>query len=221
MEIYTLKNKLDTQNEALNHTQSLLDIQVHESCSKAEELRSLQKKYDVFKERSLTETETNEKVRNRAVTFINIISRDSELQLHYDSIHSSEIRELREKLSKAEDSLKTKQEECLSLRKDMARLTEVMAYFQVTKQENELEQCKNFKAEIRKAEQRIEEMRIERDNVVSALNMIPTCVICLDRRPQVLYMPCSHFVCCESCGNRFENCPTCRQKICGKITVYQ
>ncbi|VDD91505.1 unnamed protein product, partial [Enterobius vermicularis] len=94
-------------------------------------------------------------------------------------------------------------------------------FFKVSQKKVELDRCKNYRDEIQKAEQLIEEMRIERDEVRSTLSKIPTCVICLDKMPQMLYMPCSHFICCEACGRRFENCPTCRQKICGKITVYQ
>ncbi|OZC07736.1 hypothetical protein X798_05215 [Onchocerca flexuosa] len=71
---------------------------------------------------------------------------------------------------------------------------------------------------MRKVEQLIEEIRIERDELRSALNKIPKCVICLDKRPQKLYMPCLHFVCCDECGNELEQCPICRQKLCGKIT---
>lgn len=35
---------------------------------------------------------------------------------------------------------------------------------------------------MRKAEQLIEQIRLERDEVRSTLNKIPTCVICLDKR---------------------------------------
>ena len=46
----------------------------------------------------------------------------------------------------------------------------------------ELEKCGNYRDEIRKAEELIEEMRVERDEVRSTLSKIPTCVICLDNR---------------------------------------
>ncbi|VDM43496.1 unnamed protein product [Toxocara canis] len=99
--------------------------------------------------------------------------------------------------------------------------SEIRQKEELAKKQADLDKCSNFHDEILKAEQRIEEIRLERDEVRSTLSKVPTCVICLDKRPQMLYMPCSHFICCEGCGNRFDHCPTCRQKICGKITVYQ
>ncbi|KAL3986058.1 Zinc finger C3HC4 type (RING finger) family protein [Acanthocheilonema viteae] len=137
--------------------------------------------------------------------------------------HENEIREkdiciseLFSKLKAAEDASKPAFEKTANLQSEIDGLKQ-----QLAEKEADLQKCGNCYDEMRKAEQLIEQIRLERDEVRSTLNKIPTCVICLDKRPQMLYMPCSHFICCEGCGSRFEQCPACRQKICGKITVYQ
>ncbi|VDN08273.1 unnamed protein product [Thelazia callipaeda] len=126
------------------------------------------------------------------------------------------ISELFSKLKAAEDANKPMAETNAKLIDEIHELKNLLA-----KKEADLAKCGNCYDEMRKAEELIEQIRSERDEVRSTLNKIPTCVICLDKRPQMLYMPCSHFICCEGCGSRFEQCPACRQKICGKITVYQ
>ncbi|VIO99382.1 Uncharacterized protein BM_BM833 [Brugia malayi] len=137
--------------------------------------------------------------------------------------HENEIREKDEyisklfsKLKEAEDERKPAFEKTANLQNEIDDLKK-----QLAEKEADLKKCGNCYDEMRKAEQLIEQIRLERDEVRSTLNKIPTCVICLDKRPQMLYMPCSHFICCEGCGSRFEQCPACRQKICGKITAYQ
>ncbi|CAG9537850.1 unnamed protein product [Cercopithifilaria johnstoni] len=126
------------------------------------------------------------------------------------------ISELFSKLKAAEDASKPALEKIANLQSEINELKQ-----QLVEKEVDLKRCENYYDEVRKAEQLVEQIRLERDEVRSTLNKIPTCVICLDKRPQMLYMPCSHFICCDGCGSRFEQCPACRQKICGKITVYQ
>ena len=40
-----------------------------------------------------------------------------------------------------------------------------------------------------------------------------TCVICMDRSPNVTLVPCGHRITCEQCAERLEECPTCRSPI--------
>lgn len=58
---------------------------------------------------------------------------------------------------------------------------------QLAKKQADLDKCSNYHAEILKAEQRIEEIRLERDEVRSTLSKVPTCVICLDKRVSRLF----------------------------------
>ena len=40
-----------------------------------------------------------------------------------------------------------------------------------------------------------------------------TCVICMDRSPNVTLVPCGHRITCQQCAERLEECPTCRSPI--------
>lgn len=46
------------------------------------------------------------------------------------------------------------------------------------------------------------------------------CSICLERKRNVLFRPCSHFCSCSRCSMRLENCPICRTRIRRKIMVF-
>ncbi|BAC67304.1 inhibitor of apoptosis protein 2 [Adoxophyes honmai nucleopolyhedrovirus] len=47
-----------------------------------------------------------------------------------------------------------------------------------------------------------------------------TCVICLDREPQICFNPCGHICCCAVCAVKCKLCCICRVKIQSKIKVY-
>lgn len=47
-----------------------------------------------------------------------------------------------------------------------------------------------------------------------------TCCICLDQPPDVIYLPCWHFVGCKTCSDKIKSCPLCRTKIKEKKTVF-
>ena len=40
-----------------------------------------------------------------------------------------------------------------------------------------------------------------------------TCVICMDRSPNVTLVPCGHRITCEQCAERVRECPNCRAPI--------
>ncbi|VDO44208.1 unnamed protein product [Onchocerca flexuosa] len=87
------------------------------------------------------------------------------------------ISELFSKLKAAEDASKPAFEKTANLQSEIDELKR-----QLAKKEADLEKCGNCYDEMRKAEQLIEQIRLERDEVRSTLNKIPTCVICLDKR---------------------------------------
>ena len=47
------------------------------------------------------------------------------------------------------------------------------------------------------------------------------CKICLDEDINILFLPCSHLVCCNFCCNALIKCPICRQPINECLRVYQ
>lgn len=48
-----------------------------------------------------------------------------------------------------------------------------------------------------------------------------TCVVCLDRRSEILLRPCNHFNLCEVCSRSLNQCPTCRGAIQDKIKPFR
>jgi hypothetical protein len=47
------------------------------------------------------------------------------------------------------------------------------------------------------------------------------CVVCLDGGKTILFLPCSHLVCCPGCAKELISCPMCREVIVSKIHVYK
>ncbi|KAJ8734100.1 hypothetical protein PYW07_014651 [Mythimna separata] len=46
------------------------------------------------------------------------------------------------------------------------------------------------------------------------------CVICMDAKSEVVFVPCGHMCCCQPCANKgMENCPMCRSTIERTIKV--
>jgi len=39
------------------------------------------------------------------------------------------------------------------------------------------------------------------------------CCICLDRKSIILFLPCSHLICCRQCSTKIHVCPVCREDI--------
>lgn len=200
-----LKSRLESKDQEIQS----LKAQLHDQATLAEQLKAAKAK--------LASEEIDNRNRSDQIRVLTMQAEAVKKQHDSEILEKvTRINELLSKLNSAEDANRPLREKNIKLQKEIDELTK-----QLTKKQAELDKCSNYYDEIRKAEQLIEEIRLERDEFRSTLNKIPTCVICLDKRPQMLYMPCSHFVCCESCGSRFEQCPTCRQKICGKITVFQ
>lgn len=47
------------------------------------------------------------------------------------------------------------------------------------------------------------------------------CVVCADKQPEVVYLPCQHMSCCKACSDRLEACPICRAGITQRIVPFQ
>ncbi|XP_072344282.1 E3 ubiquitin-protein ligase LRSAM1 isoform X4 [Scyliorhinus torazame] len=47
------------------------------------------------------------------------------------------------------------------------------------------------------------------------------CVVCLERESQMIFLPCGHVCCCQTCGTELHTCPLCRKDIEQKIRMYR
>ncbi|NXT07364.1 LRSM1 ligase, partial [Prunella fulvescens] len=48
----------------------------------------------------------------------------------------------------------------------------------------------------------------------------PECVVCMEREPQMIFLPCGHVCCCQGCCERLHSCPLCRQDIAQRIRIF-
>ena len=68
--------------------------------------------------------------------------------------------------------------------------------------------------------------RVQREVVRRELAAVPraegqTCAICLDRPPNVTFVPCGHKMTCEQCAERVRECPNCRAPIRVRQRTYE
>ncbi|XP_078406532.1 E3 ubiquitin-protein ligase LRSAM1 isoform X3 [Cetorhinus maximus] len=47
------------------------------------------------------------------------------------------------------------------------------------------------------------------------------CVVCMERESQMIFIPCGHVCCCQTCGAELHACPLCRKDIEQKIRMYR
>lgn len=60
----------------------------------------------------------------------------------------------------------------------------------------------------------------ENGNLIDTSNSDTTCVICMDQKPNMTFIPCGHVATCESCSSKVQECPICRQAIVNKQRLY-
>ncbi|XP_009072295.1 PREDICTED: E3 ubiquitin-protein ligase LRSAM1-like [Acanthisitta chloris] len=46
------------------------------------------------------------------------------------------------------------------------------------------------------------------------------CVVCMEQETQMIFLPCGHVCCCQSCCERLHTCPLCRQDIAQRIRIF-
>lgn len=46
------------------------------------------------------------------------------------------------------------------------------------------------------------------------------CVVCMERESQVIFLPCGHVCCCQTCSNALLSCPLCRASVSQRVRLY-
>ncbi|NXX40010.1 LRSM1 ligase, partial [Tricholaema leucomelas] len=46
------------------------------------------------------------------------------------------------------------------------------------------------------------------------------CVVCMEQEPQMIFLPCGHVCCCQTCCERLQTCPLCRKDIAQRIRIF-
>ena len=55
----------------------------------------------------------------------------------------------------------------------------------------------------------------------TSLSRSTECVICLEERYTIAFVPCGHLITCLECSFKVKNCPVCRLHISGRLRVYK
>lgn len=46
------------------------------------------------------------------------------------------------------------------------------------------------------------------------------CVVCMEFESQVIFLPCGHVCCCQTCSDALQSCPLCRGSISQRVRLY-
>ncbi|NWS62734.1 LRSM1 ligase, partial [Chunga burmeisteri] len=46
------------------------------------------------------------------------------------------------------------------------------------------------------------------------------CVVCMEQETQMIFLPCGHVCCCQTCSERLHTCPLCRKDITQRIRIF-
>ncbi|XP_009888626.1 PREDICTED: E3 ubiquitin-protein ligase LRSAM1 [Charadrius vociferus] len=46
------------------------------------------------------------------------------------------------------------------------------------------------------------------------------CVVCMEQETQMVFLPCGHVCCCQTCCERLHTCPLCRNDITQRIRIF-
>ncbi|NXH17807.1 LRSM1 ligase, partial [Bucco capensis] len=46
------------------------------------------------------------------------------------------------------------------------------------------------------------------------------CVVCMEQETQMIFLPCGHVCCCQSCCEQLHSCPLCRAELTQRIRIF-
>uniref|UniRef100_A0A8V1ABF4 Leucine rich repeat and sterile alpha motif containing 1 n=1 Tax=Gallus gallus TaxID=9031 RepID=A0A8V1ABF4_CHICK len=46
------------------------------------------------------------------------------------------------------------------------------------------------------------------------------CVVCMEQEAQMIFLPCGHVCCCQTCCKRLQTCPLCRRDITQHVRIF-
>uniref|UniRef100_A0A8C2TYX0 Leucine rich repeat and sterile alpha motif containing 1 n=1 Tax=Coturnix japonica TaxID=93934 RepID=A0A8C2TYX0_COTJA len=46
------------------------------------------------------------------------------------------------------------------------------------------------------------------------------CVVCMEQEAQMIFLPCGHVCCCQTCCKRLQTCPLCRRDIAQHVRIF-
>ncbi|XP_061867343.1 E3 ubiquitin-protein ligase LRSAM1 isoform X2 [Colius striatus] len=61
---------------------------------------------------------------------------------------------------------------------------------------------------------------LEQPTAPTAPLLQPECVVCMEQETQMVFLPCGHVCCCQSCSQKLHTCPLCRRDIAQRIRIF-
>lgn len=63
------------------------------------------------------------------------------------------------------------------------------------------------------------DLKLQEEN--EKLRNLLQCKICFEKESCIVFLPCSHMVCCEKCFVGIKKCPICRGLILGNVKTFR
>uniref|UniRef100_A0A0N4Z0E2 RING-type domain-containing protein n=1 Tax=Parastrongyloides trichosuri TaxID=131310 RepID=A0A0N4Z0E2_PARTI len=123
-----------------------------------------------------------------------------------------------EKLTKEKELLQKKLEVHISDRLKLNNLT--LENGRLKEKIQELESRIELFSDRESYEAQLNDLRVENFRLTQQVNSLALCLCCCTNKPDTIFLPCWHLLCCQNCSVSLYDCPICRTSLQGKVKVF-
>lgn len=69
-------------------------------------------------------------------------------------------------------------------------------------------------------EAQLNDLKVENYRLTQQINSLSLCLCCCTSKPDTIFLPCWHLLCCQNCSTSLYDCPICRTSLQGKVKVF-
>ncbi|CEF63701.1 Zinc finger, RING-type domain and Bcr-Abl oncoprotein oligomerisation domain-containing protein [Strongyloides ratti] len=69
-------------------------------------------------------------------------------------------------------------------------------------------------------EAQLNDLKVENYRLTQQINSLSLCLCCCTSKPDTIFLPCWHLLCCQNCSTSLFDCPICRTSLQGKVKVF-
>uniref|UniRef100_A0A0K0FLC8 RING-type domain-containing protein n=1 Tax=Strongyloides venezuelensis TaxID=75913 RepID=A0A0K0FLC8_STRVS len=69
-------------------------------------------------------------------------------------------------------------------------------------------------------ERQLNDLKVENYRLTQQINSMSLCLCCCTNKPDTIFLPCWHLLCCQNCSTSLYDCPICRTSLQGKVKVF-
>merc|ERR1712194_678399 len=73
---------------------------------------------------------------------------------------------------------------------------------------------------VEKEKEKIEEEKGDLRQILDSTCSDRLCCSCMDQLSAVVFFPCCHLACCQTCSVKVHSCPICRKHIQNRVPVF-